>query len=299
MFPPSIVADQSVEKWFFIDQTLLQLFDYYGYRTLAGRRIVQDSLYREKEGYLAATGIIANSKWAARDVIDNYGVPPSRVHVVQLGANITPEDYSLWEREAASSHLQLGSRALRLVFVGKDWRRKGLDRLIRALQMARRAGSTASLRVIGCAREDVSEDLRNAQGVQWMGFIDKGINPIRFLSSVSECDLGCLLSRSEAGGIGLLEYHALGLAVLGPLTGGTPEGAIDGASILCSPAMPDEEIADLLLSLDRDRSRVEQMRAISWAQRRTVLWENSLSQLRAFWPYPHENAVVVEDTPIL
>lgn len=287
LFPPSLVADASIEKWFFIDQTLTQLLDYYELRGQVGRRIAQEAVAREREGYHRAAGIIAQSHWAARSVTEDYGVPAERVHVVVAGANLDPGTYAEWEleetkRREAAAH-STARRTLRLIFVGKDWRRKGLDRLLRALGLARRQGLQATLRVIGCQRESLPSDLQDTPGVEWLGFLDKRRDPVRFLRAVAECDVGCLLSRAEAGGIALREYVALGLMVLGPDSGGAPEYVLPQTSFLVSPQAPDEQIAAELLKLEADPARLETLRALAWQHRRSGLWDESVRQLQTVW----------------
>src|SRR5918912_970549 len=44
LYAPSVVKDYTIEKWFFIDQTLLQLFDHYGQRSTIGRRIAREAI---------------------------------------------------------------------------------------------------------------------------------------------------------------------------------------------------------------------------------------------------------------
>src|SRR6266480_1879134 len=164
LFAPSVIANQTIEKWFFIDQTLLQLFDHYGLRSSVGRRIAREAIEREREGYHAARGVIAHSSWAAKSLIADYDVPPDRVHVVVPGANLDPAEYARWEIEEEVRHrddIEEKERPLRLVFVGKEWHRKGLDRLLRALRLARRSGANIMLRVIGCRRELLPQDLRD------------------------------------------------------------------------------------------------------------------------------------------
>ncbi|CAN5309307.1 glycosyltransferase family 4 protein [soil metagenome] len=236
LYPPSVVGDPSIEKWFFIDQPLLALFDDYGTRASIGRRVARESLERERQGYHAAAGVIAHSRWAANSLIDDYGVPSDKVHVVVPGANLDPESYGEWERaeirRRETSASLTGKDSIRFVFVGKDWKRKGLDRLLRGLALARRQGADVTLRVIGCPREALPSELRDTSGIEWCGFINKREDPKRFLRLVAECDVGCLLSRAEAGGISLREYHALGLAVFGTTAGGAPEHADPEASWL-------------------------------------------------------------------
>src|SRR5438552_15356894 len=93
LYPDDIVDDARVHKWFFIDQTLPQLFDEYGDRARMGKRICADALRREAEGYRAAEGVIANSQWAAASVIRDCGVAEEKVHVVLQGAAFEMEPY--------------------------------------------------------------------------------------------------------------------------------------------------------------------------------------------------------------
>jgi glycosyltransferase involved in cell wall biosynthesis len=288
LFPPSIVEDQSIRKWFFIDQTLLQLFDHYGLRSSVGRGIAREAVEREREGYHAAEGIIAHSRWAAESVRKDYGVSASRVHVVVPGANIDSAEYERWESEEATRRKSCeGDRGgpLRLVFVGKNWQRKGLDRALGALNLARRAGSSATLAVIGCARESLPVELRHTDGVEWLGFLDKRREPARFLRTVASFDVGCLFSRAEAGGIAFREYHSLGLAVLGTDVGGSPEHLIPEASIPVSAAATNEEIATTILRLEKDKSLLTRLRESAWQLRHSVLWQDSVQQIQTFWPY--------------
>ena len=281
LYPPSVVKDSGIEKWFFIDQTLLQLFDVYGIRRSIGQRIANDALKREREGYHSASGIIVHSRWAAESVIGEYGIPAHKVHVVQPGANIEPDHYERWEETQARKR-EIGAetdKPLRLVFVGKDWRRKGLDRLLRAVDIARRSGLKATLKIIGCRREDLPNDLQNVIGVDWLGFIDKRSQLQHFLETVSECDVGCLPSRAEAGGIALREYHALGLIALGTDAGGAPEHMVKEASITVPADASDEEFATLLLNLESDSSKLATLRAIAWKVRRSVLWNQSVQEI--------------------
>lgn len=278
LYPPSLIADESVELWFHLDQTLLQLFDTYGVREQIGRRIAADAIERERLGYERAAGVLMHSQWAADSVIRDYGISPEKVSVVVPGANLDPAVYGAWvAARPVMSHSS--TSALKLVFVGKEPQRKGLDRLLRAMALARSRGANCSLRVIGCPRDALQADLQAIGGVEWVGFIDKRHDGQRYLNAVAECDVGCLLSRAEAGGIGLREFHALGLAVIGPDVGGSPDHALQEAAVLIKPEASDEFIADVIIGLDHDRVRVARMKAVSWARRAEVLWAATVARM--------------------
>jgi glycosyltransferase involved in cell wall biosynthesis len=286
LFAPSIVHDQTIEKWFFIDQTLRQLFDYYEQRPLIGRRIALEAIAREREGYHAARGIIVHSRWAARSVVGDYGVPPERVHTVVPGANIDSTEYANWEKEEEQRRAEQREQELkhlRLVFVGKYWHRKGLDRLLGALVLARQRGSLVTLRVIGCRRAALPTHLRNTEGVEWLGFLDKRQGADAFLRALSECDIGCLLSRAEAGGIAFREYHALGLPVIGTGTGGAPDHMLPGASVIVSTDATDEEISRIILELERDGARLKALQQSAHQQRHLALWDETVQKIKLIW----------------
>jgi glycosyltransferase involved in cell wall biosynthesis len=168
---------------------------------------------------------------------------------------------------------------VRLVFVGKDGIRKGLDRLLGALAIARGLGSRIELRVIGCEPAAVPPKLRNISGVEWAGFISKQPNSRRFITAVSECDIGCLLSRAEAGGSSVFEFHALGLAVLGTNAGGSAEQPIPEASVVVDVEAADDEVASILMALEADPERLGAMRNAAWERRHTVLWPSRAREI--------------------
>lgn len=288
LLPEHVVNDPQIDSWFFIDQTLTQLFDYYEERSVIGHRIATEAISREASGYAAARGVIVTSRWAKEDVVNNYGIDPAKVHVVIPGPSL---DLERLDRLTPPGPRPPVTEAdpLRLVLVGKEWRRKGLDRLLRAIGIARSRGAPVTLRVIGCSPTSLPGDLRPVAGVEWAGFVSKKTDEDRFITLVRDCDVGCLLSRSEAGGIALREYHSLGLAVIGPDTGGSPEHMVEGASIAVAPDAPDEVIADKLVVLACEPGVLGSMKAVSWAERRRAGWRAAMDEWAEFWPYREEN----------
>ena len=283
LYPAAIVEDRAVDKWYFIDQTLTQLFDYYEQDRVASSRAIGSALEREAIGYRAAGGIVVNSRWAAASVIDDYSIDPSKVHVVVPGPSL---DLDLLE--ALEPPVQRPPVApqhpLRLVFVGKEWERKGLDRLLRAIEIARAQGAAVTLDVVGCARETLPPELQGIPDVGWLGYIDKRADQARFISVLRDADVGCLLSRYEAGGISMREYHSLGLAVIGPDTGGSPEHMLEGAAVAIAPEASDEEIAGTLVQLATDEQMLASMKKASWDGRYKASWPAAIASLPDTWP---------------
>ena len=217
-------------------------------------------------------------------VFRNTGAGSKKVFVVQPGANLDPGAYRTWERQAEMGRDARGgekNRPLRLVFVGKYWNRKGLDRLLDALKLLKDHEQKVTLRIIGCERKTLPEKYRRAEGAEWIGFVDKRKDALKFMNLVGECDVGCLLSRKEAGGIALREYHAMGLPVIAPDTGGAPEHTISGAAIFFSPEAEPRRIAEQIMSLALDRASLWRLRETAWRKRHKALWPETVQTVRA------------------
>lgn len=289
LLPRWVVDDSSIERWYMVDLTLKQLFEEYGEQEVTGRRIVRKAIEEEREGYEAAQGVIVHSRWAAKSVIEEYGVSPANVHIVPVAANIDADSYAIWEAAELDRRLREPAprrdSSLRFVFVGLDVKRKGLERFLRGLDIARRSGSRATLRVIGATAKQVLPELRSTPGVEWCGPVDKHGDPQRFLRLVGECDVGFLLSRAESAGCVTFEYQALGLPVLCTSAGGAPDQILPGSGRLVDVAATAEEIAGIILELEREPELVEKMSEAAWQQRHAAMWDARVEEIGRFWPH--------------
>ncbi|MFT3879127.1 MAG: glycosyltransferase family 4 protein [Gemmatales bacterium] len=279
LFPPSIVAEPRIKKLYYIDMTLLQLFDFYGERGSVGSRIADEAMQREKLGYQSAKYVVCHSNWAAESVIKDYGIDAAKVKAIVPGANIDRETYLQWYQQAQQP-VRLPGQPLKLIFIGKYWDRKGLDRLLEALLEVHQQGRKMELIVLGCRREELPVHLQDVPGVNWMGFLDKRKEMQRFLDVVTQADIGCLLSRAEAGGMALREYHALGLVALGTAVGGSPEHLFADAGYAVPPEASAEVIANWLMDLDGNPEKLASLRNRAWQRRLDATWDDSVRQWR-------------------
>lgn len=282
LYPPSLVNNDRVRKWSFLDLSLTQLFDYYLLREGVGRRIAEEALSRERETYRRLEGIVAMSHFAAEGFQRDYGVDASRIHVVVPGANIDRVMYRDWEQNETRRRAAGPTREpLRLVMVTTDWRRKGLDRLLRALAEGRRRGVRATLRVVGARKEDLPPALTAVTGVEWVGRISKRTDAGRFFRAVCDADVGCIFPTYEAGGSVLREYHALGLAAFATTAGGMPDFMFKDAAVTVAPDATDDQLVAKLMEMEANRPALDELRATAWRRRHEALWSESVRQLRA------------------
>ena len=275
LYPRDLFERHDGQKWFYIDQTLSQLFENYGVGARVGRKLAANSIVRERAQYQAAAGVIGQSKYAADDLVACYGVPKDRVHVVVAGANLPRAALDRFERFGQRAE---SDRPLKLVFVGKDPVRKGLDRLIEGLKWARSAGGQANLLAIGIDPKEVPSALK-LDGVDFVGSVDKKTDTDRFIDLVASCDVGCLLSRAEAGGISLREFHRLGLPTIAPRVGGAPEYVLQGASFLVPPDAGPDEIGSIIHRLATQPELLAEQRRIAWKMRHEASWDIAMQKI--------------------
>ena len=168
---------------------------------------------------------------------------------------------------------------LRLGFIGKDWRRKGLPFLLQvAEELARRR---IGVRVV--ALGSLARDLPAHPLLEPAGFIDKGRDAQRFVQLVRSCHFGCLFSSAEAYGIANLECLRLGVPVLARRVGGIPDTVRDGLAYLFEQDCPPGTVADLLQSFVRDRSAYHDLRQRVARSSGEFSWRRTVSDFVALW----------------
>jgi len=279
LIPDSVIADKAIRKMFYVDGTLRQLADYYQVPVSAST--TDEAIIRERRGYESAEAIFTMSSFAAESVVNDYGIDRSKVCVAPPGANLGPELYGQW----VSDQLKNGRKttgALKMVTIAKDWKRKGVDRLLRAMEIGRTQGLQATLRVIGCNAAELPAELQRVPGVEWYGFLSRRGQERKFLDVVAECNLGCLLSTAEMAGIALREYLALGIPSLGSDTGGCRDMMEPDSSLVVSQDASDAQIAAILLELERNQEKFKAMQDAAWRDRERVLWSESVKKIQRF-----------------
>ena len=161
--------------------------------------------------------IITNSELSRRLIGERYDYPAERIHVVYNGVDLQTFSPSPASKETGT---------IRLLFVGQDFRRKGLAPLLEALSIAVAAGHTPSLRVIG--RDDpkpyraLAETLGIADRVSFEGPTG------RIQEAYRSADLFVFPTLYDPFANVCLESLACGLPVLTTSTNGSSEVVGEG-----------------------------------------------------------------------
>lgn len=163
---------------------------------------------------------LCNSEFTRRTVEEAYGMQgDSRLQVIYKAV-----DVGGFSRPSGTRDMREANALPIILFVGSDFRRKGLDVLVRALPALCRP---ARLRAAGVTRQEFDQahpgllPLAEAAGstIDFLGVVDRATIPKLLWGA----DVFCMPSRAEALGVALLEAVAAGLPCVASDVGGIPE----------------------------------------------------------------------------
>ncbi|MGZ3498389.1 MAG: glycosyltransferase family 4 protein [Vulcanimicrobiaceae bacterium] len=203
------------------DSTWRQLLDFYP--EFGSDRIAKETLRHaeqlERDALANADHLIYFSEWAARSAIDDYGIDSRKVSFAYPGASLR----AVPSREAIGHAIQRrSSETCRLLFIGKDWHRKGGDIAVGIVERLNGLGIAAILDVVGC--RPPREYARNRH-VAMHGILHKSVSQD---ASLLESLLACahffvMPSRAECAGLVFCEAAAYGVPAVATDVGGIPE----------------------------------------------------------------------------
>jgi glycosyltransferase involved in cell wall biosynthesis len=219
------------------DATYQQLVGYYDYPAFAAPlREEADSIQRQ--AYEHAGQVIFASKWAADSGTHYYGIPPERANVIHFGPNVAvPSD----------AHVGDDRPGIRMLFIGRDWKRKGGEIALGALDAMNKKGVDASLTIVGC---DPGINLTKRKDVTVVP------NAPDLAAYYGSSNVFLLPTRAECAGIVFCEASAFGLPSFTTDTGGVGDYVENGVNgFRLSVDATGEDYADQILSLFNDRDR--------------------------------------------
>jgi len=200
-----------------------------------------------------STTIICSSHWASTSVIKDYSAPLDKVHTILLGANVKqlPE-------QSKTDIVQKFSGICRLLFVGKEWERKGGDIVLGVYKHLVGAGIETELTIIGCRGKEIPDDPNIS--------IYENINKDRadhvelFNSIFGRASFFIVPSKSEAFGLVYAEAAAYGTPAVGSMTGGIPSIVIDDITgVLLPENATSDDYAKRVIELWRDKDKLMEM----------------------------------------
>lgn len=193
--------------------------------------IMEEVKLVERVAAKRCTGIIETSEWAAKEARRLWRLSDEKVAAIPFGANIQ----SPVSPENVSEVINARSREVcNLLWLGKDWERKGGDIALEATRLLNEQGQKAVLRVVGC---DVPGESHPAH-LEQVGFVDKKTPEGRAkLDDLLKTSHALILpTKAEAFGIVFLEAAAYAMPSLAPDVMGVGSAVLDGRTGALLPA---------------------------------------------------------------
>ena len=197
----------------------------------------------------AARHFIANSQLVKRQATRRYGVPENRISVIHPG--IDTQRFNLRARqrarEAMRQSLGLYGDQVALLFVSNNFKRKGLDVLIRALAKKNRPAAMR-LVVVGAGRAAPFRRLARRCGVaEYISFA----GPVEAIENYyAAADVLVLPTRYDPFAAVCLEAMACGLPVITTKMNGAAEVISEGENgFVVQPHKMEERLSSCLASI--------------------------------------------------
>jgi glycosyltransferase involved in cell wall biosynthesis len=215
---------------------------------------------REREVYRGARAIATFSENAARSLVRHYGVDPGRIHVVGAGATVFPE------------HAPRRDDGRTILFIGKDFARKGGPILLDAFVRLRHAFAKARLLIVGPRDPPPSLPER----AFFLGPTPREELP----ALLTQATVFALPSLREPFGLAFLDAMACGVACVGTRHEAMPEIVVEGETGFLVPVADPVALSVALAKLLRDPTAARAMGARGRARVKSqFLWSHAAERL--------------------
>ncbi|HEV2478891.1 MAG TPA: glycosyltransferase family 4 protein [Puia sp.] len=193
------------------------------FRTAAKNLYLWDKAVLEKAHLLAYS-----SQFIADACIKDYKTPGKKINVIPFGANLQHPPSPAVLKEALER--RLASPSIQLTFLGKDWKRKGLDLAYMLTKDLNQQGIPIWLNTIGCVPD--FPELYDSPFVTNFGLLDKSVKEDMSTLEHVFRDTHFLVhpASAEPFGIALCEANAYGIPVIGTAVEGLGTIVRDGVN---------------------------------------------------------------------
>ena len=183
------------------------------FSSMAAKSVAAEDFF-ERSIQEKARLLLYPSQWAAESAVADYGTAAERIRFIPFGANLDrePERRAVLGKEITAE--------LRMLFLAKEWDRKGGSIALDTLRSLTEMGIDAEL--IVCGIRPPAEVGHPRMTV--IPYLDKNVRQDRqrFEQILSESHLLLLPTRTECYGIVFCEANAYGLPVFATRVGGIP-----------------------------------------------------------------------------
>lgn len=233
-----------------------------------------DCIAYERQLAQDADMVLTTSDYLGRSFVNDYGVAPEKVATIGCGMNVPLPDM-VPARNFASP---------KLLFIGKEFSRKGGDVLVKAFADVKRHFADAELHLVGPS--ELPGALAAQEGVVCHGFL-KWTDPdqlAQLQALYSTCSLFVQPTRYEPFGIAPLEAMGFGMPALVTGAWALAENIKDGVTgAHCAQGVTADQLAAQIISLLEDPAALATMGAAARADvAGRFTWNQVVSRLQAY-----------------
>lgn len=200
-----------------------------------------------------ANAVVCSSDWASESVINHYGAEDKKVFTLLLGANL--KDLPHLSQDVIDNKFE---GTCKLLFIGKEWHRKGGDIALDVFNLLRQANMDAEITIVSsqCPRQTNNSAITVIDGLS--KDTDAGLD--LFNTLFLESSFFLLPTRAEAFGLVYAEAAAFGSVAVGPSTGGVANIIEDNKTGLLLPASATaEEYAQRIIDIWENKDQLKSM----------------------------------------
>jgi len=233
--------------------------------------------------------LAAVSRLVSAQLEKHFGRADSVVIPNAVDTVIFNSDARLARRSVSRQSLKLDESDFVALLIGNDWKKKGLDQLLRALAIIE---TPIQLLVVG--KDDPGlyrPALRQLTLDDRVRFLAPSVDVLSFYAAA---DAYVAPSLEDAFGLPILEAMACGLPVIASVQAGASENVVDGTTgYLLRDPMNHVELAEIILRLAGDRPAAQKVGAAAAKYvQASVSWDHNVSATREFL----ENALASRQT---
>lgn len=227
-------------------------------------RELEDVWDREEGIYNEAEVIFTMSDRLKNSFVEDFGIPRSRLCTVHCGPNVELSEVPEGVSDSGEAGPEVSPRResarnpdpFTILFVGRDFHRKGGALLLEAFARVRRSHPQARLIMVGPRPPRARVD-----GVEFTGYLSRDTpqGRARIDRAYRESDLFCLPTRFEPFGTSFVEAMLYGLPCVGPRAWAVPEIIKHESTGLLVPPDDPAALATALAALISDPSRTREM----------------------------------------
>jgi glycosyltransferase involved in cell wall biosynthesis len=244
----AIIELDRIKHYCFTDMTIVQAVNSPNARDFAAGKLSQhqhaEAVEVQRDIFESCEGIFVNSHWTMRSIVNDYGIDEDKVHVVGVGVSLP---LNTLPRKKAESH--------NILFIGRDWVRKGGPMLVEALSLVRRKFDDATLTVIGC-----SPHVRDSS-VEVLGTLNKKVESQRrrIESALANAGVLCVPSVFEPYGICFLEAQVYRVPPITYIGEGRDDAIKDGVTGILLRERTPEALSGAIIELFSDPDKARKM----------------------------------------